>query len=116
MKTKVSIREGYSLHKNSSFEEQINVIIDDFDFKRVSQIKKFLRDAYPMETVHKEASVDHLKKTARNLLNITATVSNGPNYNEGFEAAIDFGSGFAFLTLKFVVDEISAEDGVDFDA
>jgi len=100
---------GYDLHEKSHYQDQIAVLLRDFDFVRVKLIKDLLQQAYPSETTH-NSSIEHLKKTASDMLHITATVCDGPNSREGFQGYRDYNG---MLALRFVVEEREAGDFVD---
>jgi hypothetical protein len=102
-------------------EEQINVILNKFDFDKTREIFDFLLNfkmniMWPcsdLVDLGHTPTVEQLKKRAWNLLHIVSERGISPVNGDGFIASYDNETGC--LSLKFVIEEVDAAELIDWD-
>ena len=107
------------LDMDCTIKEQIEVILDEFDFDRVLKVMKALNWKWiGDEWIGKEflnkrytPSLKHLKKRAHNLLYIAAGYGSTCAEKDGFMTTRDDETGC--LSLYFVVEDKMASEYVD---
>lgn len=87
--------------------EQIEDLLDEFDFDKVKKVMDYLEWIY-FDSPDKQVSIGELRRQARRLLEIAFDASPSPTYmtgSGGFEVTRDMYPGDAtkYLTLSFVV-------------
>ncbi len=91
--------------------QQVEDILDEFDFNKVQKVMEALDWKYH-DSVDKFPSIGELRKMARSLLNCTYDADDSPDYFTscgGFHAERRMypGDSTKYLNLKFVVTEWS---------
>jgi hypothetical protein len=91
--------------------EQVEDLLDEFDFDKVKKVMDFLEWTYH-DSVDKEVSIGELRRMARYLLEIAYTADPSPEFmtgSGGFEVTryMHPGDTTKYISLKFVVTEWS---------